>query len=108
MDTAGIELADRLRALLSSQPTLEEKRMFGSRVFMVGGRILVGARGDGTLLVRLSDEHGAALQGRPGARIAVMGARTMGPSWLDVDGAVLDDDALAFWIDAALEDNLAS
>lgn len=107
MDTAGIELADRVRALLSDESTLEEKRMFGSRVFMMNDRILVGARGQGMLLVRLSDEHGAALCTRPGARVAIMGTRTMGPRWLDVDAAQLDDDQLMFWIDAAREDNRA-
>jgi len=105
MDAAGIELADRVRALLSGDPTLEEKRMFGTRAFMLNGRILVGARGGGALLVRLSDEQGAALLSRPGARLAVMGARTMGPSWLDIDAEVLDDDELVFWLDAAREDN---
>ncbi|MDQ0612507.1 hypothetical protein QF046_000148 [Microbacterium sp. W4I4] len=105
MDAEGTELADRVRALLTSEPSLEEKRMFGSRAFMINGRILVGARSGGTLLVRLTEEHGAAMQTRPGARIATMGGRTMGPSWLDVDGAVLDDDELMFWIDAAREDN---
>ena len=96
MDEAGTELADRVRALLADEPTLEEKRMFGSRVFMVNDRILVGARRGGVLLVRLSDEHGEELVTRPEARVAVMGARSMGTRWLDV-----------FWIDAAREDNAA-
>lgn len=108
MDAAGTELADRLRALLSSEPTLEEKRMFGTRAFMVNGKILVCARADGTLLVRVTEEHGAELLTRPGARIAVMGARTMGPSWLDIDPEVLDDDGLVFWLDAARQDNAAA
>ena len=34
-----------------------------------------------------------------------MGAKTMSPSWLDVDPSVIDrDDDLMFWIDAARED----
>lgn len=106
MDAAGIELADRVRALLSSEPTLEEKRMFGTRAFLVNGRILVGARGGGTLLVRLTDEHGAALLTEPGVQVALMGRRTMGTRWLDVDAAVIaDDEALIEWLDAAREDN---
>ncbi|UNK72157.1 TfoX/Sxy family protein [Microbacterium sp. H1-D42] len=108
MDDAGIELADRVRALLIGEPTLEEKRMFGTRAFLVNGRILVGARGGGTLLVRLTDEHGAALLIEPGVQVALMGARTMGTRWLDVDAGVIeDDDALIGWIDAAREDNAA-
>ena len=108
MDAAGIELADRVRALLSSEATLEEKRMFGTRAFLVNGRILVGARGGGTLLVRLTDEHGAARLAEPGVKVALMGARTMGTRWLDVDAEVIaDDDALIGWLDAAREDNAA-
>ncbi|MEJ1086826.1 TfoX/Sxy family protein [Microbacterium sp. Mu-80] len=106
MDAAGLDLADRVRALLASEPTLEEKRMFGTRAFLVNGRILVGARGGGTLLVRLTDEHGAARLTEPGVQIAVMGARPMGTRWLDVDAEVIaDDDALMAWLDAAREDN---
>ncbi|MEI3843750.1 MULTISPECIES: TfoX/Sxy family protein [unclassified Microbacterium] len=107
MDTAGTELADRVRALLADEPTLEEKRMFGSRVFMVNDRILVGARRGGVLLVRLSDEHGEELVTRPEARVAVMGARSMGTRWLDVDTTGFGDAELMFWIDAAREDNAA-
>jgi len=107
MDAASAELADRVRALLSNEPTLEEKRMFGTRAFLVNERILVGTRRGGVLLVRLTDEHGAALLGEPGVQIANMGARPMGTRWLDVDSTALqDDDALMFWIDAALADNI--
>ncbi|MFD5215171.1 TfoX/Sxy family protein [Microbacterium sp. NPDC058345] len=106
MDAAGTELADRLRALLAGEPTLDEKRMFGSRAFMVNGRILVAARGGGTLLVRVPEERSASLQQRPGARIASMGERTMGQGWLDIDPAVLDDDELIFWLDAARDHDL--
>ncbi|MFF3027684.1 TfoX/Sxy family protein [Microbacterium sp. NPDC057944] len=106
MDAAGEELADRIRALMGADPSIEEKRMFGSRAFLMDGRILVGARKGGVLLVRLSEEQGAALAVRPGVARAVMGAKTMSASWLDVDAVtVADDDALMFWIDAAREDS---
>ncbi|WP_341941909.1 TfoX/Sxy family protein [Microbacterium sp. LWH10-1.2] len=106
MDAAGEELADRIRALMGADPSIEEKRMFGSRAFLMDGRILVGARKGGVLLVRVSEEQGAALAVRPGVARAVMGAKTMSASWLDVDVAtVADDDALMFWIDAAREDS---
>ena len=106
MDDAVSELADRIRALLSADVALEERRMFGSRAFLVDGRILVGARKGGVLLVRVTAEHGAALLTRSGAAPAVMGARTMSPSWLDVaPSAIEDDDSLMFWLDAAREDS---
>lgn len=105
MDAAGEELADRIRALLGVEPSLEERRMFGSRAFLSRGRILVGARRGGVLLVRVSAEQGAALLTRPGVTRAVMGAKTMSTSWLDVDReATADDAALMFWLDAARED----
>jgi hypothetical protein len=105
MDAAGEELADRVRALLRVDPALEEKRMFGTRAFLLDGRILVGARKGGVLLVRVEAEHGAALMVRPGVAPAVMGSKTMSPNWLDVSAAaVADDGELMFWIDAARED----
>ena len=109
MDAAGEELADRVRALLHVGGDVEEKRMFGTRAFLLDGRILVGARKNGVLLVRVDEESGAALLTRPGVAVAVMGAKTMGNSWLDVSPGVLgDDDALMFWLDAAREANEAS
>ncbi|MFT4259408.1 hypothetical protein [Microbacterium sp.] len=70
MDAAGEELADRVRAMLSGEPMLEEKRMLGTRAFLLGGRILVGARNGGTLLVRVEAERGTALLLRPGVSAA--------------------------------------
>lgn len=104
MDAAATELADRVRALLMSEPGLEEKRMFGTRAFLFDGRILVGARKEGVLLVRVSAEKGSALLAEPGASVAVMGAKAMGTSWLDVAPTALEDEeSLMFWVDAARE-----
>lgn len=104
MDDAGMELADRIRALVGAELALEEKRMFGSRAFLVDGKILAASRGGGVLLIRVGDEQGAVLVGRPGAAPAQMGAKVMGNSWLDVSpAAIADDDELMFWLDAARE-----
>ncbi|MGM7696493.1 TfoX/Sxy family protein [Microbacterium sp. A84] len=106
VDARGTELADRVRALLGEEPGLEEKSMFGSRAFLLHGRILVGARKGGLLLVHVSDEQAAVLVLRPGAARAVMGSRTMKSGWLDVaSDALADDDELMFWLDVAREDN---
>lgn len=105
MDASGEELADRVRALLSLDGDVEEKWMFGTRAFLLDGRILVGARSGGVLLVRVDDEHGATLVARHGVTTAVMGTRTMGTGWLDVSPSVIDDDDdLASWLDVARED----
>lgn len=104
MDAAGNELADRIRALLSADAEIEERRMFGTRAFLDDGRILLGARPGGVLLVRVDEENGAALLTRAGVARAVMGARTMSSGWLDVDSGVIEDDAeLMFWLDVARE-----
>ncbi|WP_417504165.1 TfoX/Sxy family protein [Microbacterium sp.] len=104
MDAAGNELADRIRALLSADVGIEERRMFGTRAFLDDGRILLGARPGGVLLVRVDDENGAALVTRTGVARAVMGSRTMGSGWLDVSPEVIEDDGgLMFWLDVARE-----
>ncbi|MFD6698826.1 MULTISPECIES: TfoX/Sxy family protein [unclassified Microbacterium] len=105
MDAAVVELADRIRALLGGAGEIEERGMFGSRAFLSEGRILVGARKGGTLLVRVGAERAAVLLTEPGVARAVMGARTMSENWLDVAPEVVSDDrALMEWIDLARED----
>lgn len=103
-DSAGVELSDRVRSLLMAEPGLEEKRMFGTRAFLLHGKILVCARKNGSLLVRVAPERGTALLIEPGVAVAEMGAKSMSPSWLDVAAEVIDDDeSLMFWVDAARE-----
>lgn len=104
MDAARDELADRVRALLTGEPELEERSMFGTRAFLRSGSILVCARKGGVLLVRVQDERDAALLSEPGASRAVMGARTMGSGWLDVSPeALAADETLLRWLDVARE-----
>lgn len=108
MSEKRAELADRIRSLLADESRCEQKRMFGTVAFLVNGRILVAAGGDGGLLVRVDAERSAELLLLPGAGQAEMGAarKSMGPGWLWVDAQVLADDAsLLFWVDAAREFN---
>lgn len=78
--------------------------MFGTRAFLLNGRILVGVRKAGFLLVRVTEERGRALLTEPGVSVAQMGAKSMGPSWLDVEPtSIEDDESLMFWVDAARE-----
>lgn len=101
------ELANRLRSSLSDRGVeWEEKRMFGSLIFMVGGAIALGVRGGGGLLVRVDPSEGESLLQDVGswyAQQALMGERDMGPSWLDVSPDVVEDEAgLEHWVAAAL------
>jgi len=104
MSEAQRELADRVRAMLSDAPDLTEKAMFGSRAFLLAGKIVVAVFADSSLLVRVDADETAELSLEPGASPAVMGRsrREMGPGWMQVErSALADDDRLLFWLDAA-------
>lgn len=101
------DLIDRLRALLADEPSTREVPMFGGRSFMVNDKMIVSARRDGGLLVRVAADRHAELTRRPGATQAEMGAgRDMGPGWIAVSATALTaDENLSFWLDAALDYN---
>ncbi|MBD5784889.1 TfoX/Sxy family protein [Cellulosimicrobium terreum] len=110
MTTQQADLVERLRALLGDEPSTREVPMFGGRSFMVDEKMVVSARKDGDLLVRVPAERHDELVSRPGAGQAEMGAgRTMGPGWISVSTTSLDtDEHLTFWLSLALEHNRAT
>jgi len=92
------ELAERVRAVVATEPGLTERRMFGSLAFLVGGRLAVGAGRDG-LLLRCDPAETETLAREPHVGRFVMRGREM-TGWLQVDpAAVADDDALRTWVD---------
>jgi TfoX/Sxy family transcriptional regulator of competence genes len=91
-------LAERVRDRLSELPGVTDKRMFGGVAFLTDGNITVGVTGD-DLLVRVGPEATEAALARPGARPFVTGRPMRG--WVVVDGAELDDEVLAEWINRA-------
>ena len=91
------ELVERLHALLSGEPGLVEKRMFGGVAFMVSGSLTVAAMSDGDLLARVGREDAPGLIG-PGVFQMAMKGRPM-TGWLRVSAEVCDDDvALELWV----------
>src|SRR5690606_36350627 len=92
---------------LADEPVLREVAMFGGRSFMVDEKMLVAARQDGGLLVRVDPERYAELVARSGAAPARMGKdREMGPGWLEVKPvAIADDEELEYWLGVAFEYN---
>ena len=54
------ELADRLRAALSTEPGVTEKAMFGGLAFLVDGAMAVAASGKGGLMVRCDPDRAEA------------------------------------------------
>ncbi len=97
-----VELADRLRVMLSGQPGLVEKRMFGGVAFLVGGHLAVGASTKGGLMLRVAPEQTEALLAEPRAEPFEMRGKAM-LGWLrvSIDGSAPDDE-LRPWVERGL------
>ena len=51
------DLAQRIRALVATEPGLTEKKMFGGLAFLVGGNMAIAASGEGGILVRVDPDR---------------------------------------------------
>jgi hypothetical protein len=92
-------LADRIRALVSGEPGLTEKKMFGGLAFLIGGNMAVAASGQGGAMVRVDPADSEMLTATTSAEVAVMRGRPM-PGWLRVASAdVATDRELAEWVE---------
>ena len=103
------ELTDRVRALLATQPTVEERKMFGSIGFKVRGKLClgVGDHPDHVMMVRVGLANYATALQQQGASPAVMrGSERKGYVFLKLD-AVKNDKQLQYWVDLALAYNKA-
>lgn len=93
------ELANRIRELLSDEPDLTEKKMFGGLAFLIEGKMSVAASGQGGLLVRVDPDQGDSLMGKPHVAPMVMRGREM-TGWLRVDPAgIKTKRQLESWVD---------
>jgi hypothetical protein len=91
-------LADRLRNLLSGEPGLAEKKMFGGLAFLIGGNMALAASGHGGLMVRVDPAESDTLTSTTRARIVEMRGRPM-RGWLYLELAdVGSADELAAWV----------
>lgn len=83
------DLADRIRALVSTERGVAEQRMFGGLAFLINGNMSVAASGGGGLLVRVDPDESTQLC--DGARVQpmVMRGREM-HGWLRVDSSAVD------------------
>src|SRR3954454_6293088 len=92
------ELADRLRAALSTEPGVTEKAMFGGLAFLVDGSMAVAASGQGGLMVRCDPARADELTAADGVERMVMRGRAM-DGWLRVSADVVEDeDTLRSWV----------
>jgi TfoX/Sxy family transcriptional regulator of competence genes len=92
------ELADRLRAALSTEPDVSEKAMFGGLAFLIRGAMAVAVSGQGGLMVRCDPARADELTAADGVQRMVMRGREL-DGWLRVAAEVVDDeDALHRWV----------
>ena len=93
-----VEMANRVREILASEPDVVEKPMFGGLAFMVAGHMAVSASRQGGLLLRVDPAQTDILIADPRARRFVMREREM-DGWLRVDiDAGATDDELNRWV----------
>ena len=96
------ELADRLRAMLSGEPGVVEKRMFGGVSFLVGGHLAVGASSQGGLMLRVPPDRTETLLAEPHAGPFEMRGKAMS-GWLRVEfNGSASDDELGRWVERGL------
>ncbi len=92
------DLADRIRELLSDEPSLSEQMMFGGLAFLIGGNMAVSASGQGGLLVRVDPVQSERLVTTTAATPMEMRGRPV-EGWLRVDAAdVRTKRQLASWV----------
>ena len=93
------ELADRIRGLLTNEPDLTERKMFGGLAFLVEGNMAVAANGQGGLLVRVDPTETDTLLATTNARLMEMRGRPMA-GWLRIDSEdVRGEHELARWVE---------
>lgn len=98
------KLAERIRAVLSSNKKVEEKKMMGGLTFMVNDKMCVGILKD-ELMVRIDPEMQESALKRKGSRIMDFTGRPMkGYLMVNETGMGTKKD-LESWIDLALDFN---
>lgn len=96
------ELAQRVRELLTFEPDVVEKKMFGGLSFLIGGHLAVGVSGSGGLLMRSEPDETAELLAQPYVEPFVMRGRAMN-GWVRVDAeGVAEADELRRWVQAGV------
>lgn len=96
------ELAARIRGYIQGRAGLSEKKMFGGIAFFLNGNMACGVLGREVVLrVKAADE--AELLSRPGCRPFDFTGRPMRGFVLVGESACPDQDALAEWLDPAIQ-----
>jgi hypothetical protein len=96
------ELAERIRHLLTADPSLSERKMFGGLCFMTNGNMCFGIVGD-DLMVRVGPEAWQESLSQPFTREMDFTGRSMrGMVYVSSEG-LCEDEALAEWLGVGLD-----
>lgn len=92
-------LAGRVRAIISGDAEVTERKMFGGLAFLLDGNFAVSAYRDGGLMIRCSDADWPAFCSESGAKPMLRkGAPVSG--WVQIAAdAVRDEDSLSTWVE---------
>ena len=98
------ELTQRLRAVLTGVPRVQEKRMFGGTAFMVNGKLCITAR-PGRLMCRIDPQMHERVIHRPGTRtVRMKGREYKGYVYVD-ENEVRSARQLRYWLGICLDYN---
>jgi TfoX/Sxy family transcriptional regulator of competence genes len=92
------DLAERARDAIAFREGVTEREMFGGITFMLAGNMACGVIGD-ELMVRVGPEQYEAALAEPGTRPMDFTGRAMKGMVYVAAKALLDDAALAAWVD---------
>ena len=97
-----VELAQRIRDVLASEPLVEERRMFGGLAFLIRGHMTLAASSKGGLMIRADPATTADVVASTNAEYVVMRGRQM-RGWLHLDAADIESEReLTSWINLAV------
>ena len=97
-----IEMAQRIRDMLASEPLVEERKMFGGLAFLIGGHMTVVASSKGGLMIRADPAMAADLVATTGAEYVIMRGKQM-RGWLHLSAADVETERdLASWVNQAV------
>jgi hypothetical protein len=97
-----LELAQRVREMLTFDPDVVEQRMFGGLAFLIGGHMAVAVSGSGGLLMRCEPDETDEMLAQPYVEPFVMRGREM-KGWVRVDAeGVAEDAELKRWVESGV------
>ena len=97
-----VELAQRIRDVLASEPLVEERKMFGGLAFLIRGHMTLAASSKGGLMIRADPATTADVVASTNAEYVAMRGRQM-RGWLHFDAADIESEReLTSWINLAV------